>query len=206
VSIIIDGVTYRIGRDSIYANNIPLSGTDIAMGYVNGKWPSAIEFPGRFPSIPHVTIDVAGTRPDADVLDIENGDATPQSAVSWVREKLAHKGELPVLYVNRSNITAVYNAMHAAGYEVTKHFLVWLATLDGTQRVTDMTGVVAVQYRENVQANYDESIIWDQDWKHAGAPVPSPAMLGTLVSLPGGTAYPVESTDLGITWVARESG
>lgn len=201
--ITINGTSYRIGRDSITASHIPIAGTDIAMGYVNGHWPSANDFGARFPNIPHVTIDVNGQRPDADVLDIENGDATPQGAVSWVRAKLARGGEKPVLYVNRGNITPVFNAMASAGYHIVSHFYTWLATLDGTQRIADMTGVLAVQYLGNVPANYDESIIWDQNWKKpivTPNPPPQPVKAGILVELPGGATHQVSSTDGGTTW------
>ncbi len=202
MSIVINGKTYRIGRDSITAAHIPIAGTDVAMGYVNGHWPSANDFPQRFPNIPHVTIDVIGNRPDADVADVENGDLTPAGAVEWARAKLARGGDKPVLYCNRGNITAIFNAMNAAGYNIVSHFYTWLATLDGTQRIADMTGVLAVQYLENVPANYDESIIWSDWWKQPAnpVPVPQPTKTGVLVELPGGATHTLSSTDGGSTW------
>lgn len=199
MSIVINGHTYRIARDSITAAHIPVPGTDLAVGYINGRWPSYYDLPARFPNIPHVSIDVVGNRPDADVLDVESGDATPQTAVSWVRSKLA-RNEHPVLYVNRGNITAVFNAMHAVGFEVATHFKTWIATLDGTKAVADMTGVVAVQYLSNAGANYDESIVYDGSFKESPVPEPHPLIHGVLVMLPDGEIRDVTSADGGETW------
>lgn len=180
----------RCGRDSTNPNDIPVNGTDVAFGYVNGAisaWPA--NGWDRFPHAAHVKIDVIGNTPSADVLDIENGDATPAGAVEWVRNKLALKGPyLPVLYVNRGNITDVYNHMNAAGYFVTKHFLVWIATLDGrTKTVPDMTGVVAVQWADtgHTGGHYDESIVYDDAWipSPQSPPPPPPHPTPTLIGI-----------------------
>jgi len=52
-------------------------------------WPTALGLPARFPGVPLVTIDVTGMRPDADVLDMEWGDATPAMCPRWAN---AHAG------------------------------------------------------------------------------------------------------------------
>jgi hypothetical protein len=46
----------------------------------------------------------------------------------------------------------LFNEMNAAGLEIVRDFRTWIATLDGTQRVHDMTGVT------------DESIVYDDNW------------------------------------------
>jgi hypothetical protein len=169
-------------RDSTNPADIPVQGTDLAAGYVNGpisQWPA--NGWDRFPSAGHVTIDVIGDRPDADCLDIETGDATNATAVNWVRAKLArHDPYLPVLYSNRANLTPLFNALLAAGFHVNQHFKLWIATLDGTKSVADMTGVTAVQYAGEAQTggHYDESIVYDDAWKQVVAP---PTYFGLLV-------------------------
>lgn len=188
----------RIMRDSITASDIPASGVQIIAGYVNGKisqWSTEDWF--RFPGLSLVTIDVDGSRPDADILDVETGDATVETAVAWVRTKLSRGTSfLPILYCNRATLTPLFNALQAAGYHVNTHFKTWIGTLDGTMSVPDMTGVVAVQYAGDKQTggHYDQSIVYDDTWK---APILDH---GVLVQLPGGGARPVTSSDGGRTW------
>lgn len=182
-------------RDSTNPNDIPVAGTQLAAGYVNGaisQWPA--NGWDRFSGASKVTIDVLGTRPDADCLDIEPGDASNATAVNWVRAK-KERGEMPVLYSNRSNLTPLFNALLAAGFQVVRDFKIWIATLDGTKSVPDMTGVVAVQYAGEAQTggHYDESIVYDDSWKTIVAP---PVTLSAvLVELPGGQTKTVHSTD-----------
>lgn len=195
----------RIGRDSIKPTDIPVAGTQLAMGYVNGpisQWPT--DAWSRFPDAVKVTIDVVGDRPDADCLDIESGDATIGTAVTWVRDKLARKESYPpVLYCNRASLTLLFNALAAAGFHVEHDFRLWIATLDGSKTVTDMTGVTAVQYagQSLTGGHYDESIVYDDAWKSAPGPVPAPAPIsGILVKLPNGLTSAVRSLDNGKTW------
>lgn len=132
-----------------------------------------------------VDIDVDGTHPAADVLDIETGDATPDSAPSWVQRHNAAPGvNYPgILYCNRSTITAVANALAAAGLQVVRDYRWWIAILDGRidpntglpLDIPDMTGVTAVQaWGANFFPghNVDVSIVYDDAWK--GSPVTTP--------------------------------
>lgn len=170
----------RIMRDSTVISDMPVAGTDIVMAYVNGEFaasPAAVA--ARFPGVPVAWVDVTGADPAADVLDVETGDATPAAAAGWARLRLALKpGFPPVIYVERANITAVFNAMGADGLVVARDFFTIIATLDGTQQVADMTGVVAVQYAgaDRTGGHYDQSIVYNPAWK-APAPVPAPVSL-----------------------------
>lgn len=151
---------------------------DMVAGYANGTYAWSAADWQRFPHQTHVTIDVRGTDPGADVLDVENGDATPADAVTWIRNKKLLKQDYPgVLYVNRSNITAVFNAMNAAGFHVVKDFRLWVATLDGSKSIGDMTGVAAIQYASAAMThtNVDLSLVFDGAWKAAPVPPPPPA-------------------------------
>jgi hypothetical protein len=72
------------------------------------------------------------------------------------------------------------NAMRAARFHVVKDFRIWLATLDGTKKIHDMTGIIAVQYKRApdfkrdgtleapssfiTAGHYDESIVYDGAW------------------------------------------
>ena len=157
-------------RDSTNLRDIPIHGTDLVAGYVNGNFVASKEDFARFHGIPHVHIDVFGTDPeDAGVLDFEPGDRQdPAMAAIWAkRRRAAFPGHYPpVIYCNRSQLTLLFNGMNAAGLEIVKDFRLWIATLDGTKTVADMTGVTAVQFAgERITGgHYDESIVYDDDW------------------------------------------
>lgn len=192
-------------RDSTTVGDIPIAGTQLVMVYANGNWPaSPAEVAHRFPAARVVWVDVNGSDPHAQVLDVETGDATPAMAPIWTKNRLAlHLPELPVVYVDRENITAVFNAMGANGLKIGEHFLTGISTLDGTQRVADMTGVAFVQDRgaKLTGGHWDESIVYIDSWMRPFAP-PPPTVLRRIMldvpSMPGVTV--VTSTDAGKTW------
>ena len=201
----------RLGRDSTTLADIPVAGTQLVMVYANGLYCShSPDVAARFPGVPMVWIDVNGSDVYADVLDVETGDATPAGAVVWVKEKLLTKPVYPpVIYCNRATLTPLFNVMGAAGLHVGTHFRLWIATLDGTKTVPDMTGVTAVQYAGQPQSggHFDESIVYDAAWKAAAAapapkpaPVPPAVLDGVLVQLPAGVSRVVLSHDGGKTW------
>jgi hypothetical protein len=158
----------RVMRDSTTAADIPTHGLDIAAGYVNGRFAwSPADF-NRFTHAAHARIDVNGSAPaGAGILDVETGDATVTTAVAWVKQRhAAHPGAYAVIYCNRATLTPLFDAMDAAGLHVVDDFHLWIATLDGTKTVHDMTGVVAVQYAGEAQTggHFDESLVYDDDW------------------------------------------
>lgn len=198
----------RIMRDSTSPGDIPLDGTALVAGYGNGNYAWDAAGWARFGHIPRATIDVTGTQWYRDVLDVEPGDASVATAVAWVREKWQHPVIYPpVLYANRSELTPLFNALNAAGFEVVKHFRLWVATLDGTKELPDMTGVTAVQYagESETGGHWDESIVYDDAWM-PGLPAPTPKppvqqpIKGVVVALPNGQTKPVTSLDGGISW------
>jgi hypothetical protein len=136
-------------------------------GYVNGRWPTAVQ------AGTEVTIDVNGSRPDADVADVEIGDITPDAFPGWARDHNSRGGFPAVCYCNRSTMAPVANACAAAGLQVVRDYRWWPATLDGTRKLADMTGVVAVQ-AWGAQffggRNIDLSIVVDDTWHGTGAP------------------------------------
>ena len=195
--------------DAVTPANIPANPQMVA-GYVNGHYAWTTADWAKFPHAAHVTIDVNGARPDADVLDVENGDATPAGAVQWVKAKLARKGSyLPILYCNRSTLTPLFNALQSAGYTVNEHFRTWVAVPGGDVTLKDMTGVTAIQWK--FAGGYDESTVYDNSFKVAAPPkpptppvvskpTPAPVLKGVLVAVPSGIAKTVTSADNGITW------
>ena len=165
----------RIMRDSTTLTDIPVHDTDIVAVYRNGRYAVTLhQVRARFPTQPIAWIDVNGTRPDADVLDVEPGDVTPAGAVPWVKAKrlrqlqATHELYPPIIYCNRSTLTPLFNAMAAAHLHVGHDFRLWIATLDGkTRKVPDMTGVTAVQWAgqgAGHAGHYDESDVYDDAW------------------------------------------
>jgi hypothetical protein len=160
----------RLMRDSTNLRDIPIDGTDLVAGYVNGLFIATKEDFARFPGIPHVHIDVLGTDPeDAGVFDFEADNVrTPDMSTIWAkRRKAAFPNHYPpIIYCDRAHLTPLVNHMNAAGLEIVKDFRLWIATLDGTKTVDDMTGVTAVQFagEKMTGGHYDESIVYDDDW------------------------------------------
>lgn len=193
----------RTMRDSITVTDIPVSGADIVAVYRNGTYkadPVAVH--KRFPGVPVAWIDVNGTAyGNSIILDIETGDATPSTAPIWVAKRWAtvHQprglNNIPVLYVNRSNIGAVKMRCHDYGLTLGHDYKLWVSTLDGTATLPDMTGVVAVQSKGSklTGGHYDESIVYDATW----LPI---AQAGILVHLPTGAVNQVISRDHGLTF------
>jgi hypothetical protein len=158
-----DSVKTSVIPDEIRIGNVTFP-VDLKAGYINGKYVHDEPV--------DVTIDVTGSRPDADVLDVEAGDASPSQAPKWAKDhKALHHGEAGTIYVNRDNVHSVFNAMESAGLRVGVDFCTWIATLDGTDHVPDMTGVRAIQlYGERqTDLNVDLSIVYDDGWKVSSA-------------------------------------
>lgn len=160
----------------------------MVMGYQNGHYAWSAEDWARFPHAAHVTIDVTGADPNADVLDIEAGDASVSEAPTWVKEHNKTHPFPAVLYCSRSTLTPLFNTLATAGLHVGHDFRTWIATLDGTETVPDMTGVVAVQYagESRTGGHYDQSKVYDDTWKPTAAPTPPPPVVHTAPPPPPG--------------------
>lgn len=158
--------------DSVTASDIPTTAEMVA-GYVDGRYAWSEADWGRFPNARKVRIAVSASTNDGDVLDVENGDATPAQAVGWAKMRRAAGISQPTCYVNRSNQGAVEEAFAAAN-EAPPTF--WVATLDGTQ-LPLVNGVVACQYSGSNTSggHYDLSTTVDGWPVGGGAPAPAPA-------------------------------
>jgi hypothetical protein len=142
--------------DSTAARDIPANAQLVA-GYVDGlyRWSEAAW--ARFPTATKVRIAVFAATDDGQVGDVESGDMTPISAVSWVQMR-RRAGVDPTLYVNESNKAATEAAFAAAGV-AQPHY--WLALYDGIQDLPP--GCVAKQFINppGSGGNYDLSAVAD---------------------------------------------
>lgn len=151
--IMLDSVKPIVIADAIKAKrmwrNMPIRA---AAGYLDGavsEWPAAAFAEMRSLGVAVVQITVEG-RPGADVADIENGDMTPVSGVSWaLGERKAAR--FPALYCNRGNKPAVLTEMSIHNLVPGRDVSLWVATLDGSFNDTGGSdlrtepGVMAVQ-------------------------------------------------------------
>lgn len=98
--------------DSIDITQIPADAAAVA-GYVGGRWPTYPKLQAKFPNALHVSIAVNAAQ-DADVLDVENGDATNADAAAWVKRQLLN-GAAPTVYTSLANAMALRGTLQKAG-------------------------------------------------------------------------------------------
>jgi hypothetical protein len=176
---------------------------EMVAGYINGSfnWAARVGAFDKWPKAAHVRIDVTGANPaSAGVLDVETGDATPAHAPQWIRDRTSI-GMRPVIYCNRSTMPLVLQATGDLIHG--KDYWFWIATLDGTKTLPDMTGVIAVQFADSKMTGFDadESIVYDDTWHAEPVPTePVKTLDGIVIVLPHGAARAVISTDNGKTW------
>jgi hypothetical protein len=131
----------------------------IVAAYYNGRFAWSRAEINRHPG--HILIAVKSGLPQqaigARALDIEGFDATPDDAAPFVHMRLAHGHTNATLYCNRSNLEEIRRKLSAAGLIPGRHYRLWVATLDGTKTLPDMTGVWAIQHTGGPHAPFDIS-------------------------------------------------
>ena len=168
--------------DSTNLAAIPLT-VNIAAAYCNGHLGvvTPAQMQARFPHAKYgwCLIDVTGANADkADMLDVENGDATPATANLWVQSwhKLGRHGPAP-LYVNRGNEQAVINACASGGGKLGVQYGLIISTLDGTI-IPPGTGIIGCQVKgaQLTGGDWDYSLIYDAAFcTPVAPPAPKPA-------------------------------
>jgi hypothetical protein len=139
------------------------AGAELYAGYDDGNWPDAATIAELYPGkvIVRVTTDAGDN--EGQVLDVENGDATPNQAPAWAERRRA-AGQLPTVYCNLSTWPGARQAFDNA--EVPQPSW-WIA--DWGPAVT-VLGAVAIQYAAGPE--FDESLVADY-WPGVDpAPVP----------------------------------
>lgn len=139
--------------DAVNVANIPADATLIA-AYIDGAYANVQAMRDRFPAARIVTITVTGAR-DADVLDVETGDATPEHAPDWVK-RMRDKGRTPTVYCPSSLWLPCMRAFDARGIAYPAW---WIAHYEKDPVIP--AGAVAKQYRNAVPPGYDVSSTLD---------------------------------------------
>lgn len=143
----------RIMYDSITASNIPRDAEMVA-GYVDGKYKWSQSDWALFPNAVHVPIAVFPWTNDGAVLDVENGDASPNQAPGWVNMRRQF-GVDPSVYCSESVWDSVRAAFASAGI-AQPHY--WVAAHPGNGAVVP-DGAVAHQWIDD--GPYDRSVVVD---------------------------------------------
>lgn len=117
--------------DSITLEEIPDSAPAVA-GYTGGAWPTYRELDERFPEAKRLSIAIQSSE-DADVLDIEPGNAEPEDAPKWVRRQIKRRAageryniDRPCVYASASQMREVENRLEEAGFPRSAYY-VWSA-------------------------------------------------------------------------------
>lgn len=161
-----------LGRDSVTAADIPLDNLACVMGYADGLYQWTPEAWARFPA-PIVKLSIA-VHPDAqaDILDVETGDATPGDVPGWC-DRFSRPGRrAPTVYCNLGNWTACVSAAGARPVDW------WIAdyTTEDPTKVARIGYAVAVQHWDF--GGYDQSVIFDPLWLGTPAEVTDVATIG----------------------------
>lgn len=110
--------------DSVDLTQIPKNAKAVA-GYVNGRWPTYPSLKARFPQAKRISIAVTANR-DAECLDVEKWDATPDQASAWVKRQLARGVKRPVVYTSVSQAPLLLSMLKKHGLK-RKQFRLWTA-------------------------------------------------------------------------------
>lgn len=217
-------------------DNLP-KGTRKVAGYVTGSGGIAwdAEDWSQVPNAVKVRIDQS---PDghaalsSDVLDVENGAATPATAVAWVKARIAAGITWSTIYGSADKLGSVHAALEAAGPHgwYFGHVYAWLADWNlNEQQASAMLGqqasgltIVAVQWasptsnpntpvpgdptgKTLAQANIDISATADA-WQPGSAPTPPPPPPPVLVQHGILVTQPTPSSYAAKAVVSRDGG
>lgn len=115
--------------DSTSVSAIPANAPAVA-GYIGGSWPTYLRLVQMFPRAHHLSIAVNASE-DAECLDIEYLDATPDQAPAWVKRQFARGVERPVVYASVSAMPFVLRALEDDGIAFSS-VRIWTAHYTGT--------------------------------------------------------------------------
>jgi len=139
--------------DAITPSRIPNNATMVA-GYVNGKWPSYPELVTLFPHATHVSIAVSADA-TADVLDVEQFDATPEEAPAWC-SRMRNLKRIPTVYMNTATWLQVKQAFTTQRIGEPNY---WVADYSRKSTLSIPNGAIAIQFQNT--PGYDISLVED---------------------------------------------
>lgn len=159
--------------DAVDAKDVPAHGWDLLAGYSNGNYQSYLPLKARFPKATVVSIDTQNKPGEAQVCDIEKGDARPDEAPAWFDRSVALGVIRPTLYYSASDHLLI------RGYMGNRKYDGWVASY-GVKQPVDSNGhpivsdsqftLVAWQYIDHGPngENIDISDVFDPYWPYEG--------------------------------------
>lgn len=114
--------------DAVTLSNIPSNAQAVA-GYVDGRWQTWRDVLARWPRARHVSITVTG-RLEADCVDVEQGDVSPQGALQWLRRMHALGHHAPAIYASVDTWAAQLIPLLAREFQRSQ-YRVWTAHYTG---------------------------------------------------------------------------
>jgi hypothetical protein len=149
--------------DDVDLSLIPADAEAVA-AYVGGSWPDYSKAVADFPKARHKSIAV-NVDEDADILDIESGDAVPADAPVWYKRQKARGLALPGFYSDASEMPSVVAELDAAGIEASEYVL-WVAHLsDAAPAYPFEQNAKAVQWTFTALGrNLDQSACVEEFW------------------------------------------
>lgn len=143
-------------------------GADLYAGYDDGRYNDVVGIVARFAK-PVIRITVFPQDNEGDVLDCENGDATPSQCPAWVERRRQAGHEWPTVYCSESAWATVRSAFVSQGVAEPYY---WIAGYPGSVGAGNLyPGSIAHQWIDH--GSYDESVVAD-NWP-PGSPQPPPA-------------------------------
>jgi hypothetical protein len=136
--------------------------TAMVAGYVNGYYAWTQAEWDLFPHANHVTISITASANAGDVLDVENGDATPAQTEGWIKMRKSAGYYRPTIYCSRSVIPEVRQG--TGPYILGRDYDIWVADWTGSPHEVTAPGTptancCATQYEST--ADYDASAVYD---------------------------------------------
>jgi hypothetical protein len=116
--------------DDINVSLIPVDAVAVA-GYVDGKWSTYAQLAAKFPHAKYRLSIAVFPSDDAQVLDVEPGDATIAQAAGWVKRQKAKGNPRPDVYTAVSWGQTLITALTDAGYVYGKDYRWWSAHYTG---------------------------------------------------------------------------
>jgi hypothetical protein len=126
------------------------------------------------PATELVTIAVTAAFDGGDVLDVENGDASPGQTAGWISMRKAAGLYRPTIYCSAATVPAV--RVGTGNWILNQDYDLWVADWVGhafQYRCADGKLAAATQYASGSWADFD--VAYDPGWPHRSpAPAPTP--------------------------------
>ena len=181
-------------------------------GYDDGRYANWGAVVARFGAQAVLDITVNPADNEGNCLDVENGDATPADAPSWVARARARGVTAVWVYCSRSAWQAVLAAFHWQNVALPDHW--WIADYTGSPHFPTFGALTAsaCQYEGNVAGPtglYDVSCVAAGVFTHLAGPPAHNLQEDSMTGLfaPNGELVIIgEAVDNGNTMVIRQTG